>query len=93
MQKLRFEPHLIPTLATIAARVATDGHRRLKPSVYLRPTAQPTSQRPAMNRISQAKPEFVTGLLGAGEEGVGRSDGRGDVGIGMGGGNEAGLEG
>jgi hypothetical protein len=40
----------------MASSVAADGHRRLKPSVYLRPTAQPTSQRPATNRTAQAKP-------------------------------------
>jgi len=44
------------TLTIMAATVASDGASRLKPSVYFSPTAQATSQRPAMNRISQAKP-------------------------------------
>ena len=36
--------------------VATLGHRRLKPSVYFSPTAQPISHRPANNRTTQATP-------------------------------------
>ncbi len=31
-----------------------DGTRRVKPSVYFRPTAQPTSVNPARNRMIQA---------------------------------------
>ena len=36
------------------ATVSTDGTRRVKPSVYFRPTAQPTSVNPARNRMIQA---------------------------------------
>src|SRR5687768_15283586 len=47
------------TLATIAAPVSADGHRRVKPSVYLSPTAHTTSSSPA--RVSQihAMPDFL----------------------------------
>src|SRR5688500_4088936 len=34
-------------LTIIAATVTTDGHRRVNPSVYLRPTDQTTSSKPA----------------------------------------------
>jgi hypothetical protein len=37
-------------LAAIAAPVRMLGTGRVKPSVYLRPIAQPTSSRPATNR-------------------------------------------
>lgn len=41
-------------LAVIAASVSTDGTSRVNPSVYFRPTAQPTSIKPATNRMYQA---------------------------------------
>src|SRR4051812_4545560 len=41
-------------LAVIAASVSTDGTSRVKPSVYLRPMAQPISMRPAANSTAQA---------------------------------------
>jgi hypothetical protein len=41
------------TLATIAAPVPTDGHSRVKPSVYFRPMAQTTSSNPAINSNNQ----------------------------------------
>ena len=34
--------------------VSTDGTRRVKPSVYFRPTAQPTSDSPAKNKMIHA---------------------------------------
>ena len=34
--------------------VSTDGTRRVKPSVYFRPTAQPISESPAKNKMIQA---------------------------------------
>src|SRR3954447_3286163 len=42
------------TLAAMQASVSTDGSGREKPSVYLRPMAQPISIRPATNRIAHA---------------------------------------
>jgi hypothetical protein len=39
-----------PTLVTSAAIVATLGMSFVNPSVYLRPTAQQTSRRPATTR-------------------------------------------
>src|SRR4051812_14767100 len=49
------------TLATIVARTATVGKGRVKPSVYFRPTAQPTSHSPATKRIAHAiaRPYFA----------------------------------
>jgi hypothetical protein len=41
-------------LAIIAPMVNTLGHVRVKPSVYLRPMAQPTSNSPATNNAIQA---------------------------------------
>src|SRR5690606_25948266 len=41
------------TLISMDRPVATDGHRRVKPSVYLRPMAQPISNRPATTRMAQ----------------------------------------
>ena len=41
---------------TMAPMVRTVGTGRLKPSVYLRPTAQATSMRPARRRAAQAAP-------------------------------------
>ena len=43
-------------LTISAAAVPTVGQRRLNPSVYLRPTAQPISNSPAMTRTTQAIP-------------------------------------
>src|SRR5215213_7824200 len=43
-----------PRLMSIAATVPTVGHKRVNPSVYLSPIAQPTSNSPAMTRINQA---------------------------------------
>ncbi len=43
-----------PRLIAIAATVPTVGHSRVKPSVYFRPIAQPTSNGPASTRRSQA---------------------------------------
>jgi hypothetical protein len=40
-------------LPTIASAVQTLGHHRVKPSVYLRPTAHPTSRNAARKRSSQ----------------------------------------
>jgi len=42
------------TLAPMAIRVKEVARGRLKPSVYLRPMAQATSNRPATNRTNQA---------------------------------------
>jgi hypothetical protein len=44
-----------PTLPAMAPRVSAEGPGRVKPSVYLRPTAQATSSRPASSRSSQEK--------------------------------------
>src|SRR5579885_1322455 len=41
-------------LAAIASTVPTLGHRRVKPSVYLRPVAQRISQTPAINTYIHA---------------------------------------
>src|SRR5689334_18447864 len=41
-------------LPAIAASVSTDGTSREKPSVYLRPIAQPISSRPAANSTAHA---------------------------------------
>src|SRR5688572_2130085 len=48
-----------PMLAIRLIAVKTVGPRRVKPSVYLRPTAQPISKRPATKRTIQA----MCGLL------------------------------
>src|SRR5688572_28847347 len=42
------------TLAIMAPTTIVVGHGRVKPSVYLRPTAHPISHRPAATRIAQA---------------------------------------
>src|SRR5687767_13749714 len=42
------------TLAIIAVTTSAVGSGRVKPSVYLSPTAQPISQRPATARIAHA---------------------------------------
>src|SRR5262245_56414775 len=47
---------------TIAATVSTVGHGRVNPSVYLRPTAQPISNKPATIRMNQ----FMTTPLSRG---------------------------
>ena len=44
----------IPMLAVMQSSVSTEGTSRVKPSVYLRPTAQPTSSKPAINSSSHA---------------------------------------
>src|SRR6185503_14418230 len=41
-------------LRIMANTVPTVGHNRVKPSVYLRPMAQPISSRPAVTRMTQA---------------------------------------
>src|SRR6185503_18358064 len=41
-------------LTAMAAMVPRVGHKRVKPSVYLSPIAQPTSHKPAMKRVTQA---------------------------------------
>ncbi len=43
-----------PIEATRLTPVSNVGIGRVKPSVYFRPTAQPISNRPAMNRMIQA---------------------------------------
>jgi hypothetical protein len=49
--------------------VATVGHRRVKPWVYFKPIAHPTSKSPATSKISHAMssapqlPRFVTSAL------------------------------
>src|SRR4249920_3185796 len=48
------------TLSTIATTVPTVGHRRVKPSVYLRPIAHPISRSPAVTRISQFIKDFLS---------------------------------
>src|SRR5690606_10870647 len=53
----------ISTLTTIAPTVPTEGHRRVKPSVYFRPMAQPTSKKPATTSTSHA----ISGLREFGE--------------------------
>ncbi|MCY1455957.1 hypothetical protein D9M71_731340 [compost metagenome] len=40
-------------LMSMPATVTTDGHRRVNPLVYFRPTAQTISKRPANTRIIQ----------------------------------------
>jgi hypothetical protein len=42
-----------PMLTTIAATVQTVGQNRVNPSVYFRPIAQPTSNRPAITKTDQ----------------------------------------
>src|SRR3989339_1903962 len=49
-----------PRLTTMAATVPTVGQSRVKPSVYLRPIAQPTSNRPASTRMIQDMAGLVT---------------------------------
>src|SRR3954468_7847638 len=41
-------------LTTMLATVTTEGPSRVKPSLYLRPRAQPTSNKPATTRTNQA---------------------------------------
>ena len=41
-------------LATMLATVRTEGPSRVKPSLTLRPTAQPISNKPATTRTNQA---------------------------------------
>src|SRR5690606_41780424 len=55
----------MPTLTTIATIVQMLGHRRVNPSVYFRPIAQPTSSKPAMNRMIQAMSELCLVLADA----------------------------
>jgi hypothetical protein len=43
-----------PKLSRIAITVAAVGQNRVNPSEYLRPSAQPTSSRPAPSNASQA---------------------------------------
>jgi hypothetical protein len=41
-------------LTAMLVIVSAEGTRRGKPSVYFKPTAQPTSERPAKNKMIQA---------------------------------------
>ena len=43
----------------VAIRVAAEGQKRLKPSVYFKPIAQPTSQGPAINKMIQEVALFI----------------------------------
>ena len=49
-------------LATIATAVITLGRGRVKPCVYLRPSAQTTSSRPATTRMSQTMADGIVGV-------------------------------
>src|SRR5688572_4657517 len=50
------------TLATIAATTNVVGTGRVKPSVYLRPTAHAISHRPATTRTSQAMARYFAAI-------------------------------
>lgn len=52
-------------LAARAASVPMLGHKRVKPSVYLRPIAQATSSKPAITKTSQAVPCDILKSSGA----------------------------
>src|SRR5690606_34893625 len=66
-----------PTLTSMAPTVSAVGSGREKPSVYLRPTAQATSNRPARNRMIQDMGQGSLLLLGGPSRMVTRLEWRG----------------